>query len=370
MSARFKRYICFIWLLLTIAISPVKAQLLNDTAALRLVNKNINYIYNLQFSQAREIYARIKSSYPGHPITFLLKGITTYWENYPLLVNSPGRASFEDDMHEAIRLAEENKKTGFEAEYLLSDLCARGMLLMFYADNHLVMEVIPLTSGTYKYLMRSFDYTSASTDLYYFTGLYNYYRDEYPRVYPVYKPLALLFPPGNREKGLYELKTAAMFSVVLQAESAYLLSWIFQNFEYNFSSGLTYSRQLHEKYPSNYQYLAVYIKNLLLLKMYDEAEVQINDFPEDVGNRYFRAQLQIFKGILQEKKYRNYRLASQYYNKGISAFSYFGDYGNEYTAYGYYGLSRLSNFGGEKRDAEIYRKEATRLCEFKKINFD
>ena len=62
---------------------PVNAQLLQDTTALNLVREDIDYIYNMQFNDAREVYTKIVSLYPGHPIVYLLRGIMTYWENYP-----------------------------------------------------------------------------------------------------------------------------------------------------------------------------------------------------------------------------------------------------------------------------------------------
>jgi len=103
-------------------------------------------------------------------------------------------------MRQCIRLAETNNNPAYEAEYLLANLCARGMLLMFYAENDLIMEVIPLTISAYKYLRRAFDFASICTDLYYFTGVYNYYREAYPEAHPVYKTLAFLFPKGNKTK--------------------------------------------------------------------------------------------------------------------------------------------------------------------------
>jgi len=106
------------------------------------------------------------------------------------------------------------------------------------------------------------------------------------------------------------------------------------------------------------------------MKQYDEAEKLIIASPEEAGNRYFQAQLSIFKGILQEKKYLDNILAQQYYKKGIRDISIFGGYGNEYAAYAYYGLSRISEANGEKHIHKIYRKEAMKLAEFKKINFD
>ena len=182
--------------------------------------------------------------------------------------------------------------------------------------------------------------------------------------------MALLFPDGSIENGLKELQTAARSSVVLSAESYYLLAYIYLNFENKFPEGLYYSRILHDQYPENELYLATYLKNLLLMKQYDEAEKLISASSEKSGNKYFQAQLLIFKGILQEKKYRDNKLAQQYYNKGIHDINTFGVYGNEYAAYAYFGLSRLCEENGEKETCKTYRKEAIKLSDFKKINFD
>lgn len=350
--------------------APVNAQLLQDTTALDLVKEDIDYIYNLQFNNAREVYSKIIQSYPEHPIVFLLRGIMTYWENYPMLHTTPSHISFEEDMRQCISLSETNDNPDYEAEYLLANLCARAMLLMFYDDNDLISKVIPLTISTYKHLRRAFDFTSVCTDLYYFTGIYNYYCVAYPKIYPVYKSLALLFPPGDMETGLKELQTAANNSVVLRAESCSLLSWIFLSFENKYPESLYYSNTLHEHYPQNAFYLATYIRNLLLMKKYDEAERLILVSPEEAENKYFQAQLIILKGILQEKKYLDNKLAQQYYNKGISDISLFGGYGREYAAYAYFGLSRISEANSEKQTCKIYRKQAMKLADFKKINFD
>lgn len=350
--------------------SALNAQLLHDSANLKLVRKDIGYIYNLQFFEAHEVYEQVTTAYPDHPVVYLLRGMMTYWENFPLLNTSPAKDSFEEDLRQCIRLAESNSYPEHEAEYLLANLCARGFLLMFYADNDLVMEVIPLTTSTYKYVMRSFDFTSDCADLFYFTGMYNYYRDAYPRAYPVYKPLALLFPPGDLQRGIKELNIAANNSVVLAAESSYLLTYICMNFENDYSGAFTYVRKLHEQYPGNLQFFVLYLKNMLLLKQYDDAEVLIESLLTDTDNSYSQAQLSILKGIIKEKKYSDYAAASQLYNNGISAISLFGDYGNEYSAYAYFGLSRISDYDGEKHASQMYRRMALKLADFKKVNFD
>jgi hypothetical protein len=370
MCKRFKKVMIWLSLLISFGSATVTAQLLQDTATLRLVKKDINYIYNFQFDKAHKVYEEIINVYPEHPIVFLLKGMMIYWENFPLLHTSFSHVSFENDMNECIRLSELNDKSDTDPEYLLADLCARGMLLMFYADNELIMEVTPLTISTYKHLKRAFAFTSSCTDLYYFTGIYKYYREEYPKVYPVYKSLAFLFPRGDMVTGLKELKTAARSSIVLKAESLFLLSWIYLGLENNLSESLNYSRILYTEYPQNELYMDTYLRNLLLVKNYNEAEKILSDSSLDTGNKYFHGQFIILKGILQEKLYHNNKLALQYYNQGITELSLYGDYGDEYAAYAYFGLSRISDDNGEKHSRKTYRKEAMKLAEFKKITFD
>jgi hypothetical protein len=370
MPARFNIIWKWIGLLVFLSSATVKGQLLQDTTTLNMVGKDIDYIDNLQFKEAGEIYTEISYLYPRHPIVFLLRGIMTYWENYPLLHTSPFHSSFEEDMRQCIKLSEANKNPNYEAEYLLADLCARGMLLSFYNDNDLTMEVIPLTTGTYKYIRRAFDFASVCADLNYFTGLYNYYREAYPKIYPVYKSLAFLFPHGDMEKGIKELQKAALSSVVLKAESYDMLEWIFLSFENKYSESLGYCKSLNEKYPANVLFLSTYIRNLLLLKNFDEAEKLMPVSIVEEGNEYFQAQFIILKGIIQEKKYHDNKLAQQYYNDGINKISLFGKYGNDYAAYAYFGLSRISEYNGEKHAQKSYRKAAMKLADFKKINFD
>jgi hypothetical protein len=347
-----------------------EAQILKDTASLNMIKKDIDFIYNMQFGEARELYTRITASYPNHPVIYLLSGMITYWENYPLPTSSPAKTSFEADLRKCMSLSDNHSGPENEAEYLLANLCSRGFLLLYYSDNDLVMEVIPLISGTYKSLMRSFNYTTECTDLYYFTGVYNYYRDEYPKAYPVYKPLTMWFPAGDIQKGLYQLNIAAINSVVLRAEATFLLVYIYTNFENNYKEALIYSKSLYDHYPDNPEYLAAYLKNLLLLKRYDEAETIIGSVAPENVNKYLQSQMNIFRGIIQEKKYSDNRSAQVLYNKGILELSEFGDYGSEYAAYGYFGLSRISGSDGEKHSSEMYRKEALRLADFKKVDFD
>jgi hypothetical protein len=370
MSGRIKILMTFILVFVFLDSNTSKAQVLQDSTALNLIKRDIDCIYNQQFDIANEINLKIGKLYPGHPVTYLLKGLLTYWKYYPLLDTNPVHLTFEEDLSQCIRLSEKKCSAAYEAEYLLTNLSARGMLLKYYDDNNLTMKVIPLATGTYKYLRKSFSYNKVCTDLYYYTGIYNYYREAYPKIYPAYKPVSFFFHHGDINTGLTELHYAAINSVVLKAESYFILTWIYLNFENKYPQALYFSKTLHEMYPENALYLSLYIKNLLLMKYYDDAEKLIVHSQKGIENKYFQAQLIIFQGIIQEKKYHDIHLAQEYYTSGISKLTPYGDYGDEYKAYAYFGLSRISYARSEKNDGKKYRQKAKKLGDFKKINFD
>jgi len=277
---------------------------------------------------------------------------------------------FEKNLKNCIELCEKKYDPSDEAEYLLANLSARGMLLLFYSDNDLRLDVFPLATSTYKHVRRCYNFTSTYSDFYFFTGLYDYSREAYPEAYPIYKPLAMLFPGGDKTKGIKDLQIAAYNSIVLKAESLSFLSEIFLRFENNYQEATRYNKALHELYPSNLQYIEEYLKNLLLIKQYDVAERVILTAGSSSNNPFFTAQLTIFNGIIKEKRYHNYEEAQELYLKGARDIIPFGNYGNEFAAYAYYGLSRISEANGDKNYKKLYRKMANDLADLKEINFD
>ncbi|HBE41657.1 MAG TPA: hypothetical protein DDW27_10725 [Bacteroidales bacterium] len=345
--------------------------MLHDTVAVRRIKEGVDYMYNLEFDKAEKIFSAVEKLYPGHPVYYLLKGIYSYWEKYPMLPTSEARESFENDLRKCIELcSDESYSEKYEAESLLTNVCARGLLLLFYNDNDLIIKVIPLATGTYKYIRRSFDFVSSFADFYYMTGIYNYYREAYPRMNPIYKPIASLFPPGDIVRGLSELGKAAELSIFLKAESYALLSYIYTGFENDFIKAMLYSRILVDKYPANPYFKALHIKNLMIIKEYGQAENLIKSYRYKSGNKFLDAQILIFNGILQEKKYSNYSLAEKYYEDGINAITFAGDFGDEFTGYAYLGLSRICDIKGDKTGKKAYRKKGIDLLDFKKITFD
>jgi hypothetical protein len=370
---KLRRAVCLSGLILGIMfinLTVLNAQILKDSTSIYLLKKCVDDIYNFKFDEARTISRELKKSFPDHPVNYLLKGMITYWENFPMKPGSALLKEYDDNMNTCIRMCEEMKTSDYYPEILLSDLGARGMLMLFYADNNMSDKVYPIAKTTYRLIRQSFDYTSYYDDFYFFTGLYNYYREAYPEARPVYKILALFFPKGDKAKGLTELQRAARSAIMLKAESATFLAHIYTHYENNYQMAFVYSRYLNEMYPDNVQYLISNIKNLMLLRNYDEAEKLLISSTDKEKNLFYAAQAEIFNGILQEKKYRNYALAKKFYINGLTDISSYGYYGNEFSAYANFGLSRISEIEGDKAGRKAYRKIALDLTSYKKVNFD
>jgi hypothetical protein len=370
LNKKYKISILIAWLLLPLATLSLQGQFLKDTTSVNLIKRGIDYVYNFDFNNADRVSAELKKSYPGHPVNFLFQGMITYWKNYPLVTTSPARESFEADMRKSIELCDNNKDPSAEAEILLINLCARGLLLLFYTDNDLSFEVFPIAASTYQCIRRSFNFTALYSDFYFFTGVYNYYREAYPEAHPVYKTLAFLFPRGSKALGLEHLGIVAKNSIILKAEAYSFLTQIYISFENNYHQATFYSKSLHKIYPDNPDYLGSYIKNLLLIKQYDDAENEIISSIEFLKNPFFKAQVTIFRGILQEKKYHDLKKAQELYLKGIKDISVFRSFGEEYAAYAYFGLSRISKLNGDANNEKIYLKLALKLADFKNVDFD
>jgi len=361
-------------LVVAFCLNPLESegQILSDTAAIRLITGGMHNIYNIEFDKATSAYDALSKLYPDHPVLDLYTGMKIYWQNFPMNPSSRESKEFESRMRRCINRSENLPPPGqsYEAEYLLANICARGLMLLFFADNDLSNNVIPLVTSSYRPLMRTFKYSTDYPDFYYFTGVYNYYREAYPMIYPVYRTVAFLFPNGNMGEGLKQLEICGNKSMALRAEAIAMLYWIRMNFETDFKAALPFSEYLARKYPSNPLYRVYYIKNLLLLKQYDKAESMISSPTEEVSGEFYKSVCIIFRGIIQEKKYHNNSLASTYYKTGIESLGKFGPFVNEFTAYGYFGLSRISEDSADNHERRINHRKAMDLADFKKINFD
>jgi hypothetical protein len=364
------KFILFVWMGLSLSWNSSE-QILQDTQAFEKIRKGVICIYNCEFDEAQTISQYLDKQYPNNSISYLFKGMMAYWQFFPIVPGTKEEKLFEDYLHKAVDMAETRLKVNqSDAENLLSGLGSVGLLLLYYADNGESGKVISLAPKTYQWVMKSFNFTKTYKDFYFITGLYNYYREAYAEAHPIYKPVMIFFPHGNKKMGLKQLKIASDSAIFLMAESNNFLSGIYQSFEKDPSQALFYSRRLKEAFVRNTQFKTGYIRDLLVIKKYGEAESLLNSISYATVNKYFQSQVDVMKGIIQEKKYNNKKLAEQLYLSGIAKAETYGQFGYEFSSYGYFGLSRIYSEAGKIKTAKQCHKHAKEMTPYDHINFD
>ena len=70
MPQRLKIVANYIVLFVVLGTTTTSAQLLQDSTSLNLLKRDIDCIYNQQFTEAREISLKLEKSNPGHPVIY------------------------------------------------------------------------------------------------------------------------------------------------------------------------------------------------------------------------------------------------------------------------------------------------------------
>lgn len=361
----------FIFLFFISYCASAQESILQDQQTLQNIELGIDCIYNFQFEHIEETQNYLSQNYSDNPLPQLFYALTIYWKYFPITPTSKYNDPYVENINTSIeksqRLLEENDDN---PEAIFLNLMARLLIMQYYADNHESSKVIPHIRNAYKMVKKGFDLSHEITDFNFSTGLYNYYRDAYPEKHPVYKPFAYFFKDGNKKLGLKQLEYNWKHGIFLDAESLSFLVYISLNFEGNYKKSARYTRELYKAYPNNPLYLSYRIRTLLLLTKYHKAEQLIDELNKiSADNQFFQMMVNIYKGILTEKKYHDYQKAKKYYLKAVQLGKAYKPFADDRISYAYYGLSRIYKKSNPSKSEE-YRKIAKDLSSYKHLTFD
>ncbi len=264
------KQLSYLWLGLLLTMSCLlKAQspLLEDNTAKATIHQASFHMYSMESEQAMRLIETLKPKYGQHPVYPFFKGVALSWEN---------RAKEKDEdilneivvlFEETARLSEERlEKNPNDVEAIFFALGAHSNLSQFYADGQQTMKAVKEAKKAYNYMKTGFDLTAQFPEFYFSTGLYNYYREKYPEIYPLYKPFAWFFSEGNATKGLSQLEVATRKSIFSQTEANMYLAHIWLRYEDKPHKALPFIDKLLNTYPDNYFYYQLYLEAHLSAK--------------------------------------------------------------------------------------------------------
>lgn len=352
-------------LLLPLAGFGQQYSLLQDTAALGRVKSITDFIYNNQHQEAREELQQLRQRVPAnHPVYPLLNALNLYWQEAPMHTGSPSFKEFTSYLQETVQKSNQYLNR-HQDETLVNFLAlsAHSLLTRFHADKGDYMAAIGEAKHAYSFMKKGFDLTEKYSEFYFPVGLYNYYREKYPELHPVYKPFMLFFRSGDIHKGLEQLQYAARHNVFSKPESGVFLVHLYLYYENNPAAALKNILKLQEEYPDNRFFRAQLAEVYIANEMYTKAVPHIN-FLLKQNDPYYKMAGLLFKGIYMEKKDLQPEEAKRSYDSALKSGAKIGYIANIYNSMAYAGLGRYHHQKKEHQQAAEAYKKALELATY------
>lgn len=310
----------------------------------------VNDMYNFKFARAEQQFNYIKKAHSNHPLPYFLLGLSQWWKIVPNIDVQIHDERLLAYMDTSITMAErmyEANESNIEAAFFLA--AAYGFKGRLYSERREWRKAALVSKSALKYLEKSRGYEELSPEFLFGDALYNYYRDWIPENYPALKSILWLFPKGDKDLGIKQLREVSTNAFYTRTEAQYFLMRIYSD-ENQPQKAYQLSRYLHETFPDNAYFERYYARTAFAQGRIDEAEniaVSIlqkldSHMPgyEETSGRYASFYLAYI-----HNNNGNADLAKNYYKRTVA-------YSEQAKAYesGYY-LSSLTSLG------RLYNKE-------------
>lgn len=324
---------------------------------LEQVRQGIEFIYNQEFTKSQKIIGELERSMQGSAIPDLMKAMQLYWQYDPIYLKEDKLEQFQvylDRSYQRSLKVLESDPGNPEAIFLA--LASQGLLAESYSESGHSFKAVGAAKRAYNYIKLGSKKLDEFSEFYLSTGLYNYYREYYPETYPIYKPFMSFFMKGDKKLGIEQLEVAAKKASIAHVIAKYYLCYIYMRYEYLPGKALRQARDLHQSYPNNMTFAAIYLESLIINDRFREAEplarrLQGNSSP------YLQIYGDLFLGVVQEKQHKNYPEAEKLYRSALSLNEKYQMHRSHLEAFAYMGLGRIYE---QKKDpqARKYFKEA------------
>lgn len=256
----------FLFLVISVLVRPAYADelMMHKTEA-------IQALYHFRFQDADSIIGILESEFPENYLTPLTRSNYYWWK----IISNGHNPQVKENYHSSLLLAErflplDNKTLSPEEKFHTINLYAfRARLDLMEkeylrATRHLTKSV-GFIRNTLKNDMDFMPFNLTS-------GLYNYMAAYGEQRYPFFRLYSLVYPRGDKERGLEQLRKAARGDdELVKTEANYFLMKIFLELENDLPAALQHAQWLAESYPCNLVFLFHYYEILLQMNHNSEA---------------------------------------------------------------------------------------------------
>ena len=217
-----------------------------------LAKRGIGHVYNLEFENAEKEFRELVRQRPGDPAGYFFLAMVRWWTIMIDIDNERYDREFYDALDGVIGMCDsllEKNRDDVNAIFFKGGAIGFEGRLKFNRNDYLGAanagrKALPLVHEAQ-------DLDPGNSDVLLGAGIYNYYVEVIPSEYPFVKPLILFIPPGDRQKGIGQLRTAAEKGTYASVEASYFLLQIYYFYEKDYNQALSFALDLHGKFPAN-----------------------------------------------------------------------------------------------------------------------
>lgn len=356
----------FLFLLfLPLGLVAQQYSLLTDKAGLEQVETITNLIYNNQHSEVQKALQQLEGRIPAsHPVFPMLRALNLYWKDAPMHTGSPNFQAFTQHLKQTVAQSEAYlEREQDETMVNFMALSAHSLLTRFHADRGNYLDAVGEAKYAYSYMKKGFDLAREYKEFYFPVGLYNYYREKYPELHPVYKPFMFFFRSGDKAKGLQQLEQSARQNIFTKPEAGVFLAHIYLYYENKPALALKSVQQLHEEFPENRLFRAQLAESLLATGGYANALPHIK-FLLQQPDPFYQMAGQLFQAIYSEKALRDSKSAFTYYQKALKTGESLNYMADVYRSMAWAGLGRFYAAANETAKAKTAYQKALNLAAY------
>jgi len=243
-----------------------------------LVRVGIQYIYNVEFDRAHECFVKIINFYPKHPAGYFLDAMIDWWKITLFRDTKIYDQSFENKIQNVINICDNLLYTNpKDINALFFKAGALGYRARFYTQKQDWFKAIKDGVSAYNLMIECQIIAPGNHDIMLGTGIYNYFSVAIPEQFPFTKPLLTIFPKGDRQLGIYQLRASSKLARYTAIEARVILLQIYYTFEKDNDLAHSIAEELFTKFPNN-AYFHRYLARILVRKgLYEEFEQMWRD---------------------------------------------------------------------------------------------
>jgi len=279
----------------------------------------LDHIYNLEFSSYKAMQSRYKEDYPRRPEADFVSAIAFWMQMLADIYNPKYDGVFVDKLDSLI-----DKMDVYDDDDPLYPVAR------FYIDAAIGFKAIMHISRQQWFsaalngrkaigsVEEALQMPTPYIDARFGTGLYLYFADIIPGIYPILKPLFLFYPNGDKKRGLSDLKNASENGIFSKVVSGYMYAQILLTRERRYKDAYDVMNILHKRYPQNPVFIALLARISTRLGKFSEARNLL-----DIYSKRVAAHLPYYPK--HNLRMVNFRYANIYnrQNKSAQALPYF-----------------------------------------------